>query len=261
MSIIAERQGFQGILFNLLFIAYLWLFQPQVTQKMTLVAKHGGQDPILGWVLIIASVFETAGFFLKAPRLKQRIAENPDNDKNWILIGWAVWIPHIALSIFIFIIILQSFGIPIQAGLAYPDYVVFIFFGILVKEFFLLYGIYWLDNQFGSRKNNRKALPSDLTIVMRSWLGDILIFPFSVLAFTAFWELFVSGIPFTWEYIFDGIVETLSAAMLFLFAYATSHSIYIIEEWALTRTRKQQILLAGTTLLSLAIALWNIPHV
>lgn len=261
MSIIAERQGFQGILFNLLFIAYLWLFQPQVTQKMTLVAKHGGQDAMLGWVLILASVLETVGFFLKAPRLKQRIAENPDNDKNWILIGWAVWIPHIAITIFILFMILQSFGMPIDPEVKYPDTIIFIFFAIILKELFLLYGIYWLDNQVGENRFMGKIFPSDVTAARWSWLGDLLLFPYSVLAFTAFWELFVSGIPFTWKYIFDGVVEILSASLLFLFAYATSRSIYIIEEWAVARTRLNYLILAGTTLLSLAIALWNIPHV
>lgn len=261
MSIIAQRQGFQGFLFNLLFIAYLWFFQPQVMQRMTLVAKQGGQDPILGWVLIVSSILEMAGFFLKAPRLKQRIAENPDNNKNWILIGWAVWIPHIALSIFILFMIMQSFGMPIDPEVTYPDSIIFIFFAIILKELFLLYGIYWLDNPLSGAKFLGRVFPSNQIAMQWSWLGDLLVFPFSVLAFTAFWELFVSGIPFTWKYIFDGVVEILSASLLFLFAYATSRSIYIIEEWALARTRLNYLFLAGTTLLSLAIALWNIPHV
>lgn len=261
MSIIAQRQGFQGILFNLLFIVYLWLFQPQMTQKMTLVAKHGGQDAFLGWVLIFASVLETAGLFLKAPRLKQRIAENPHNNRNWILVGWAVWIPHIAITIFILFMIMQSFGMPIDPEVRYPDFVIFIFFVVIVKELFLVYGVYWLDNQVGDGKFLGRESPPDQTVIRWSWLGDLLIFPYSVLAFTAFWELFVSGIPFTWKYIFDGVVEILSASLLFLFAYATSRSIYIIEEWALARTRLNYLILVGTTLLSLAIALWNIPRV
>jgi hypothetical protein len=253
---------FRGILFNLLFLAYLALLQPLVLRRLDAVLERGAVDPLLGVLLLVVPWLELAGMYFKAPvvleRLRQGAARWPSTFPT------VVWMAHLVLNVMLFVGF-ACFGV--VSGDDPPLWGVLLMVAVVLKELYFL--LYWtlkvepVQARATSSAEDSEARHSPSPYPARpGWselAGDLLLLPFALLSFSCLWQMLVARSPIHYSSPGDAVVELALAVFVFLLLFAASRSLYVIEEWATLRGKWPIAAWAVSILLNLALAVAFLP--
>ena len=243
---------FRGILFNLLFLAYLALVQPHVLRRLDAVLDRGAVDPLLGVLLLAVPWLELAGLYFKAPPVLERLRQAPRWPSN---LPTVVWMAHLVLNVMLFVGF-ACFGVDTNQDP--PLWGVLLMAAVVIKE--LAYLLYWIMKVEPAQARGAIHLSP---YPARPWwselVGDLLLLPFALLSFSCLWQMLVARNPIHYSSPGDAVVELALAVFVFLLLFAASRSLYVIEEWATLRGRWPIAAWALSILLNLALAVAFLP--
>ena len=249
---------FRGILFNLLFLAYLLLVQPHVLARLDAVLDRGAADPLLGILLLAAPWIELAGLYLVTPVVLSRMRNGA---ARWpTTLPSLVWMAHLVLNIMLFVGF-ACFGV--SSGDDPPLWGVLLMAAVVLKE--LGYLLYWIMKVEPARNHTREKTRflGEIGFLQnpagREFLGDLLLLPFALLSFGCLWQMLVARNPIHYSSPADAALELGLAVFVFLMLFSAIRSLYFIEEWATLRGRWPIVVYALSILANLALAVAALP--
>ena len=253
----------RGVLFNLFFLLYMLSLQPILLREVSWVIERGRLNPILGWLMVIVSVLETIGIFLKTPAvakrldLAKRVGEAEKAGTGFVFL---VWIFHTVIAVCLLMLAFQAFGvwstgsedeISLTAAL--------IMFGLITKEIVIL--LYWMIKFAPEPEDQRKESTAEQwrKMTRREIAGDIALFIFAAVAFTSIWEYIAINTPIETGNIFYMLLQYALAGFLCLLFYLPIRSLYIFEEFLMRSSRRDDLLFWGTVSINVIVCLTIIP--
>jgi hypothetical protein len=253
---------FRGILFNLVFLAYLVLVQPHVLRRLDAVLERGALDPLLGVLLLAVPWLELAGMYFKAPAVLERLRQG---SARWpSTFPTVVWMAHLVLNVMLFVGF-ACFGV--VSGDDPPLWGVLLMLAVVLKELFFL--LYWTMKVEPAQARAVRPVEESGTrhspspYPARPWwselAGDLLLLPFALLSFSCLWQMLVARNSIHYSSPGDAAVELALAVFVFLMLFAASRSLYVIEEWATLRGKWPILAWAASILLNLILAVAFLP--
>lgn len=233
----------RGVFFNALFLVYLTTLQPLLLRRMDAVINRDQRDVFVGTLILLIMVMETLGIWLKVSGVMQRLRERAPERNPAGLFFFAVWALHTVLSALLLFPLLKSFGLDQSEAVGMVLLIL-----VVLKELVLLGYL-----MIGAENRATRLFPKDLS---RSELaGDLLLFLFAAVAFSATWGVISPGVP-----VFKGnlaliLVNAFGAGLIFLILFLPLRMVYVIEEW---NTRGYAPWLVVTVLLNTAAAVWGL---
>lgn len=219
----------RALVFNGLFFIYMFTGQIPLVNAVARIMEEGQRNLIVGFILIAVTFAEVVGIHLKLPVLNSRIGERKLKRLGWFFI---IWVFHIVVNMMVTIVGLQAFGGWLGAETVTNLGVGFAFF-VVIKEIYLL--IYFVLRP----KIKKGTDPGKHQI--RELVGDVLIFTWSVIAFTTTWVYMASqGFirPGNAGYV---LIQLLGACFIFLMLFLPLRLVQFYEDWSLPRTRRQKL--------------------
>ena len=245
---------FRGILFNLLFLAYLLLVQPHVLARLDAVLDRGAADPLLGILLLAAPWIELAGLYLVTPVVLSRMRNGA---ARWpTTLPSLVWMAHLVLNIMLFVGF-ACFGV--SSGDDPPLWGVLLMAAVVLKE--LGYLLFWTMKVEPGKETRFRLKETEMLCdpAWREFAGDLLLLPFALLSFSCLWQMLVARNPIHYSSPADAALELGLAAFVFLMLFAAIRSLYFIEEWATLRGKWPIAVYALSILLNLGLAIAALP--
>ena len=262
----------RGIFFYFLFIGYLLFLHPHLLKR--LAATSSTPDPVIGWTFLLLPFFELIGFWFKYPVLSFYARTYPQKAST-IKILAMVFLPilHLGMAAFLFIIGTQITGLQPEGDAAWYWQLLYVagFFLILFKElgflalFFSFGGIPWTNRQekppqvFFLKRLSKSVNGHDLRPLLEDALGDIFLFVFATLGYTALWEYtgmvstFYTHVGF-WRY----FMQLLGVLLYFLMVIPPLQAVYLMQYTLIRHTKRQQIWAGFQFVFTLVAAFWVI---
>jgi hypothetical protein len=233
----------RGVFFNALFLVYLATLQPLLLGRMDAVINRDQRDVFVGTLILLIMVLETLGLWLKVPPVMRRLLERDPERNPAGIFFFAVWALHTVLSALLLFPFLKSFGLDRNEAVGITLLVL-----VVLKELVLLGYL-----MIGAENRARKLLPGNLS--RAELAGDLLLFLFASVAFSATWGVISPGVP-----VFKGnlaliLVNLFGSGLIFLILFLPLRMVYVIEEW---NTRGYAPWLVATTLLNTVAAVWSL---
>ncbi len=219
------------LLFNFIFIFYVWLFQPYVLTLTNLVINNSGTNPTLG-VLILAILFlEIWAFRTKLTVVLKRVLDSSNKIHRLI---YLFLFAHVFVGFFLLAVCLESFGLSIN-----DKSVGKIFYFILIcREIPFFYFLH-----------HSKRLRISKNLVLKENLADIALLIYACIAYTVVWEsLGLTGVfshinfpAYTGLEILILSVFALIFAIFVLLIFLSFRLPYLIEELASVGSIQEKI--------------------
>lgn len=215
-----------GIIFNIIFIIYVFLAGPLIFNLSDKVLNWGAVSPVLGLLLLLILILESIAAFYKFPAIYKRIQKITDGPLSVPKFSWFLLLSHSLVSYYLIAVAFESLGFEPMTDHPLGK---FFFAFFLLKEFPIYYVLLYPDkfkNKFVSRP--------------KEFFADLLYTVFACIAYTVAWEVFDFGeildlsSSFAGKNILGVLALSFFMLILFLFAFAVFFSIripYVIEEY------------------------------
>lgn len=256
---------FYNLLFNGLFLLYFTLVQPALLARLARVPEQ--TDVALGLFLVLMSLVELVGVWLKLPALRENLKAWGNKSTLAAFAGGVVVLVHLGLIMFLFTLsATQAFGVnwandpPFLLGL-----LGFVFFMAMVaKEGVLLESLLDVVNHPESSAGHR--VPAFFQALHRRFpgmgvmFGDILLSLFSAVAYTVTWERFFGGMPLSATTFWGRLGEYFTVAFLFCMLFPATQLPSTIEACLTRRSLSTRLISTGSLLLTMVIAILSLPR-
>lgn len=223
----------RGIIFNLIFIVYAWLFQPYVLSLSNVVINQSGTNPALGILILTVLFLEIWAFRIKFSAVLKRVFKVKSGYKISKLI-YLLLFAHVFIGFFLLAVCVESFGLSIK-----DKFIGKIFYLLLILREIPFF--YFLN----SHKNFKKILPT----TAKENLADLGLLIFACIAYTISWEsLGLNGVFTSIHYPEYTSVELIIVSVFAMFfasfvllIFLSFRIPYIIEERALARSIQEKL--------------------
>lgn len=215
-AIFSSLLTYRGLVFNAVFFVYILILQKPLVQQITLTLKRGQPSTWLGLLLTAAILFETLGLLWKLPAFNRK----PPLDDQWTLALFAIWLAHVMIQILMAFTAAQAFGVDVSKD-GNEVFTGLIVMPIIIKELIWLVGVWVMgkDRRLETQQRDYKEETADL-----------LMLPFSLLAFSVFWDFIAATTPIKIDPGGEWIVEIIASAILYSIAYLAARGIYLLDE-------------------------------
>jgi len=257
---------FYNLLFNGLFLLYFTLVQPVLLTRLGRLPEH--TDVVLGVFLVLMSLVELVGIWLKIPSLRENLKAWDNKSTLGAFAGGMVVLVHLGLIMFLFTLsATQAFGVdwandpPFLLGLLGFAF----FMAMVAKEGVLLESLLDVVNHPESASGHR--VPAFFRALhqrfpgMSVMLGDVLLSLFSAVAYTVTWERFFGSMPYTATTFWGKLGEYFAAAVLFCMIFPATQLPSTVEACLTRRSLSTRLISAGSFLLTMVIAILSVPRV
>lgn len=286
IPVLGALQRWRFIWLNLLFMAYLWLAQPAVMQRMMASSQAEHPDWLMGGLLVGLQGLEVIGLLLKRPVSAFYAWHNPDTGDNggWqdnLKVALFVFIPilHICFTAILTVVVFEMLKMNARNGAtaAWQCLSLLLFFVVLFKEAFFaglilsigvgasgrgLASVQPQQPRWAERLNRWLAppVPAQLTLkeMAQDLAGDLLLLAFSMLAYTAGWEFITASSPVRGQGS-ELLAEYLGVSLFFFMTYFTTRSVYLMQELSIRQSRTARTFSWVSFLAVWISALWFMP--
>lgn len=282
LRIITVLQRFRAVWLNLLFAAYLVFLEPPVYERLSAAIERGWPDLFMGSLLIFIQLLEVAGMLMKRPVSAYFARVYPPNpaagsgrENGRVILTIFALIFHLAGSAFLTLVALDVMSAGNGMGDTGGAWGLLLFFVVLVKEAFVVSMLLGMGGGAAMYKEPGQK-PKNWVERLSSWLvakqldtirlkdalldlgGDLLLLVFSTLAFTALWGVVSGSSPLHGQGL-ERLPEYLGISFLFLGAYFTTRSVYLMEGLSVMQSRLIRIVGWASFFLVWLGALWALP--
>lgn len=227
-----------GIVFNIIFIVYVFLAGPMILKLSDRVLNWGDLSPVLGIILLSVLILEAIAAFYKFPAIYKRIKKTSNGSLSIPKLSWLLLLSHSLISYYLIIVAFESLGFePMTNHILGKFFFTFLF----LKELPICYVLLYPD-KFKSKHVSRT----------KEFFADAFYTIFACISYTVAWEVFDFGrvldlsTSFVGKNIFGILALAFFTLILFLFAFAVFSSIripYFIEEYYLAFNLHRKIYL------------------
>lgn len=224
-----------GIIFNLIFLAFILLFEKQLSEETYKIIELGEKNALLGIFWLVLFVLESFAFVIRLLVIVDKLGANFDWDSVPRWFAWG-YICRMLLAGTFTLAIAHAFGIGDTSWVGVILVLYLLFREVFALGFFLVFNT-WINRRF--------TIPRLLKSPVSMFLINLTIFLFSILAFSAYWGFIVAKN----DLLSGGITifNFLGGTLFFLIAYVATRFVYLVEEYYFAKSRYERFMIFFTT--------------